>query len=200
MWTMPWRSSCSSKYSIPKSATFFASVSIWMRLSGSSMPCERSVVGTLWSTTARVRSGECTLRPAMRSPSKGLRTRHLVHQVPIDVEQRRAVGRGLDDVVVPDLVVQGSRERARGGHVYLYPKAMRFDARDLGLSTVAAKRSLSASTNPVSHHSRLPFGGRNYAPGCAANRGCSKTPQISVKLHNVSARAFRPPLTKRAYQ
>jgi hypothetical protein len=35
-----------------------------------SMPCERSVVGTLWSTTASVFSGARTLRPAMRRPSK----------------------------------------------------------------------------------------------------------------------------------
>ena len=40
------------------------------RLSGSSMPCERSVVGTLWSTTASVFSGARTLRPARRRPSK----------------------------------------------------------------------------------------------------------------------------------
>ena len=38
--------------------------------SGSSMPLERSVVGTLWSTTASVFSGARTLRPAMRRPSK----------------------------------------------------------------------------------------------------------------------------------
>ncbi len=33
-------------------------------------PCERSVVGMLWSTTASVFSGERTLRPVMRRPSK----------------------------------------------------------------------------------------------------------------------------------
>ena len=38
-------------------------------LSGSAMPCERSVVGTLWSTTASVFSGARTLRPARRRPS-----------------------------------------------------------------------------------------------------------------------------------
>ena len=38
--------------------------------SGSSMPWLRSVVGTLWSTTASVFSGLRTLRPVMRKPSK----------------------------------------------------------------------------------------------------------------------------------
>ncbi len=38
--------------------------------SGSAMPCERSVVGTLWSTTASVFFGARTLRPVMRRPSK----------------------------------------------------------------------------------------------------------------------------------
>ena len=70
MWTMPWRRSCWSKYSTPNSATLAASVSICSRLSGSAMPLERSVVGMLWSTTASVRSGACTLRPAIRNPSK----------------------------------------------------------------------------------------------------------------------------------
>jgi hypothetical protein len=37
---------------------------------GSAMPLERSVVGTLWSTTASVFSGWRTLRPVMRRPSK----------------------------------------------------------------------------------------------------------------------------------
>lgn len=69
-WTMPWRLSSSLKYSTPKSRAFSASVSTWVRLSGSSIPKRRSVVGTLWSTTASVREGEWTRRPARRKPSK----------------------------------------------------------------------------------------------------------------------------------
>src|SRR3954452_2572315 len=83
------------------------------------MPLERSEVGTLWSTTARVRSGERTLRPALRradlaagdaQPLEGLRARHLMDEVAVDIEERVAVGLRLDDMVVPDLVVK----RARG--------------------------------------------------------------------------------------
>ena len=38
--------------------------------SGFSMPLRRSVVGTLWSTTASVLCGARTLRPETRKPSK----------------------------------------------------------------------------------------------------------------------------------
>ena len=69
MWTIPWRMSFMSNSSTPNSAQFLVSASIWMRLSSSSMPWERSVVGTLWSATASVRSARRTLRPAARSPS-----------------------------------------------------------------------------------------------------------------------------------
>jgi hypothetical protein len=47
-----------------------------------------------------------TLRPAWRSPSKGLGAGHLVDQVPVDVQHGRAVFLGVDDVLVPDLVVK----------------------------------------------------------------------------------------------
>ncbi len=56
--------------------------------------------------------GRVDLASGHAQPLEGLGARHLVDQVPIDVEQRRAVRLGLDDVVVPDLVV----ERARRGH------------------------------------------------------------------------------------
>jgi hypothetical protein len=45
-------------------------------------------------------------------PFVGLRAGHLVHEVPIDVEQRRAVALGANDVTRPQLVVQ----RLGGGH------------------------------------------------------------------------------------
>ena len=51
------------------------------------------------------------LAPCQPQPFEGLRARHLVHQVAVDVEHRRAIGLGVDDVVVPQLVVQGA-----GGH------------------------------------------------------------------------------------
>ena len=46
-WTMPCRLSTSLKYSTPNSAQFSASVLTCNADSGSSMPFERSVVGTL---------------------------------------------------------------------------------------------------------------------------------------------------------
>src|SRR6202011_95678 len=39
---------------------------------------------------------------------EGLRARHLVHEVAVDVEQASAVRLLIDDVVVPDLVVEGA--------------------------------------------------------------------------------------------
>ena len=112
MWTMPWRWSSSLKYSMPKSAAFLASAATCTADSGFLMPCVRSVVGTLWSTTASVRCGERTLRPRAAQALERLRARHLVDEVAVDVDERGAVGLLRDDVVVPDLVV----ERLRSGH------------------------------------------------------------------------------------
>ena len=70
------------------------------------MPCERSVVGTLWSLTARLAETRQTLRPACSQALEGLRAGHLVHQVAVDVEHRGAVVLGVDDVFVPELVVE----------------------------------------------------------------------------------------------
>jgi hypothetical protein len=72
------------------------------------MPCLRSVVGTLWSTTARVFSGCPDLAAGHAQALEGLRARHLVDEMAVDVEQARPVLLGLDEVVVPDLVVQSS--------------------------------------------------------------------------------------------
>ena len=70
---------------------------------GSSRP---AVVGTLWSGTAMVLSGACTLRPAMRRPFESLRAGHLVHEVAIDVEQTGAVLGRMGQMGIPDLVVK----------------------------------------------------------------------------------------------
>ena len=70
MCTMPWRGSSMSKSATPNSRQFSVSVSTWTRLSSSSMPAPRSVVGTLWSATASVAPGRRTARPAWRKPSK----------------------------------------------------------------------------------------------------------------------------------
>jgi len=54
----------------PKAPALAASVSTCSRLSGSAMPAARPSVGTLWSGTAKVRSGRRTARRAARSLSK----------------------------------------------------------------------------------------------------------------------------------
>ena len=69
----------------------------------------RSVVGTLWSTTASVFSGARTLRPESAQALEGLRARHLVHEMAVDIDQAGAVGLLVDQMVVPDLVVEGAR-------------------------------------------------------------------------------------------
>jgi hypothetical protein len=49
--------------------------------------------------------------PAAGDPQafKGLRAGHLMDEVAVDIEERRPVGLLVHQVVVPDLVVQGSR-------------------------------------------------------------------------------------------
>jgi hypothetical protein len=89
-------------------AAFFASASTWMRLSSFLMPSLRSgEVGTLWSTTASVFSGCADLAAGHAQALEGLRARHLVHEVAVDVEQAGAVVLAVDHVVVENLVVEG---------------------------------------------------------------------------------------------
>ena len=47
IWTMPWRASVMSNSSTSNAPQLALRASTWMRASSSSMPCERSVVGTL---------------------------------------------------------------------------------------------------------------------------------------------------------
>ncbi len=61
------------------------------------------------------------LAPRHAQPLEGLRARHLVHEMAVDIEERRAFGPGLDDVVVPDLVVK----RARLAHELLRRRSRR---------------------------------------------------------------------------
>ena len=99
---------------MPKSRAFSASVSTCSADSGSSMPQLRSVVGTLWSTTASVFSGARTLRPRDAQAFEGLRARHLVDEMAVDIEEAGAVGLARRPLVVPDLVVEGSRFHGLG--------------------------------------------------------------------------------------
>ena len=78
--TMPWPASPIGCSSMPNSAVFLRSASTCVRETGSVMGLSGPksgtpgpvipVVGTLWSSVARVRSGLRTFRPAARSPSK----------------------------------------------------------------------------------------------------------------------------------
>ena len=109
MWTMPCRELRSENSGTPNSAQLRSSASIWARESGSAMPASRPMVGTLWSTVARVRSGPADLPAGQAQPVEGLRRRDLVDEVQVDEEDRgaRRVGRA-DDVVVPHLLEQRS--------------------------------------------------------------------------------------------
>ena len=68
-WTMPWRISSILNSVMPNSAQLASSVSTCRRDTGSAMPCERSVVGTLWSGTAIAASTRRGVRCASFSPS-----------------------------------------------------------------------------------------------------------------------------------
>ncbi len=52
--------------------------------------------------------GRAHLAAGEAQPLERLRARHLVHQVAVDVEEAGAVGLLVDQVVVPDLVVEGA--------------------------------------------------------------------------------------------
>ena len=69
MCTMPWRRSFILNCVMPKESQFASSVSTCSFEIGSAMPCERSVVGTLWSDTARFALMRHTGRSASFSPS-----------------------------------------------------------------------------------------------------------------------------------
>ena len=68
-WTMPCLISNSLKYSTPNSLQFFSRASTCILDSSSSIPFLRSVVGTLWSTTASVFSGHLTFLLVILRPS-----------------------------------------------------------------------------------------------------------------------------------
>ena len=68
-WTMPWRLSFILNCVMPWRSQLASSVSTCRRDTGSAMPCERSVVGTLWSLTAKLAEMRQILRPACSRPS-----------------------------------------------------------------------------------------------------------------------------------
>ena len=91
---------------MPNSAQFSPRVSTWSRATGSVIPAARRVVGTLWSGTARLASGRQRLAPGQAQPLEGLGGGHLMDQLAVDVEERRAV-LVADDMLIPEFVVEG---------------------------------------------------------------------------------------------
>ena len=106
-WTMPWRRSRNGKYAFAPIARMLASsVSTCVREIGSRMPScpvlrRRVVVGGRDDRLDAPRLAAGEPQALVR-----LRARHLVHEVAVDVEQRRAVAFGADDVAVEELVVE----------------------------------------------------------------------------------------------
>ena len=68
--TMPCSMSPIGYSRTPNSAQLRRNVSTWVRDTGSAIGLSMSMVGTLWSSVASVRSGRRTGRPARRRPSK----------------------------------------------------------------------------------------------------------------------------------
>src|SRR3569833_3094960 len=65
-----------------------------------------------------IRNRDVRLRPMEAAPlvgqaGKALRTRHLLHEVSVDVEQHAAIVVSLDDVLLPDLVVKCASSHAK---------------------------------------------------------------------------------------
>ena len=88
---------------MPKSLQFWISFSTCAAAILSTIGNPRGVVGVLWSVVAIVKSGRRTFSPRARRSVEGLRRRHFMHQVQIDIEQRGSVRALGNYVVVPDL-------------------------------------------------------------------------------------------------
>ena len=106
-WTMPWRLSSSLKYSTPKSRGVLG-----QRLDLDAAFLVVDAVRAVGRRHVVVDDGERLLGRADLAAGhaqafEGLRARHLVDEMAVDVEQAGAVGLPVDDVVVEDLVVQG---------------------------------------------------------------------------------------------
>ena len=94
---------------MPKSRVLSPSAAIWMALSGSGFGS--AAVG---GRDVVVDDGERALRVADLAAGhaqafEGLRAGHFVHEVAVDIDERRPVTIVGDQVVVPDLVVEGTR-------------------------------------------------------------------------------------------
>ncbi len=78
---------------------------------GTAAVCE--LVGTMWSTVAKVRSGIRDTPPVLAQHVERLRARHLVNEVQADEQLRLTAWQRADGVRVPDFVekcVHGNRQ------------------------------------------------------------------------------------------
>ena len=118
MWTMPCRMSSIEKYSMPKSRQL-----LLQRLDLDAALLLGDALGAVGGGDIVVRHRQGRLRPVHLAAGRaqafeGLRRGHLMHQVPVDIDQARAVVLLVNQVVVPDLVEQGARfchDRCRSG-------------------------------------------------------------------------------------
>jgi hypothetical protein len=85
---------------------------------------------------------------------EGLRRRHLVNEMPVDVEQARAIRLRVHHVVVPDLVVEG----ARLGHL-LRPAVEKIAVQSLAAVAKSEKAALARSR----HKRKARLAGRAFA-------------------------------------
>ena len=108
MWTMPCSTSPIGCSRMPNSSQLRRSVSTWVRDTGSAIGLSMSIVGTLWSSVAIVRSGRRTGASGQPQPVEGLRAGDLVDEMQVDVDQvGLALARG-DHVVRPYLLGHGA--------------------------------------------------------------------------------------------
>ena len=96
-WTMPCSASPRECRRTPNSWQLLRRVWICVRLVRSAIGLSMSSVGVLWSSVAMVRSGPAQRAPGQAESLKGLRRRHLVHQVEVDEEK---VGLGVGSFAV----------------------------------------------------------------------------------------------------
>ncbi len=110
-WTMPWRRSFILNWVMPHLSQLASSVST-CSLRDRVGDAVRAVGGRHVVVADREVGGDAPdLAPGLLEAVEGLRAGHLVDEVAVDVEQRGAVVLGADDVLVPELVVEGSAIR-----------------------------------------------------------------------------------------
>ncbi len=90
-------------------------MSTWVRDTGSAIGLSMSMVGTLWSSVAIVRSGASYGAPGQPEALEGLRTGDLVHEMEVNVDEvgiavsGRIHVAGHDNMVAPDLLGESKR-------------------------------------------------------------------------------------------